>query len=703
MKKSIGFLSALLLILLVIIPGCAEEQTQELSEWTVMFYFCGSDLESGHGYATGNLEEIMYCLTYDTISSTRLGKEDVEPAIEDVNVVVETGGCKEWHAQDLEMNIRTDVLQRWHFRPARNVFNFVLENTDSDTSMSRLELLANAINNQARMDLVGEVPLASMSQPETLSDFIKWSKENYPAKKYALVMWDHGTGAVNGLLIDELFNGDTMHLDELKTALDDSDVHFEAVIFDACLMASLETAWAIKDSADWMIASEELVAGKGTAMNDWLQQLYLTPQWDGLRLGKWVCDMTQEKYAQEVNRQSEDTLTWSVINLKSIDRLAAVFDRFFEFCDNVYVNEPDNMTVICEVLNGAFEFGLGEADMIDLGRLPYNLSLIMGLDRDLYVELVDALQETVAHNTHGPNRSKAGGISFCYAAGLNAEALDQYARVCPSNHYLALMDAINSNWTAPDWVYEKVERLPEITDLQSYQICIEKGICEDGVPEFRVVDGYASLRNAYGSLYRLNPRTGNVVRLTSTTANFEVDDKNNQVLFSLKDFTIWPAIDDVYICADLISTDYYGGELYNIPIRIGEETYLLRCGVEELGKPPIIYGFWEGYDADSGVFSRNVVPLSKVAGRDYCLLYPIDGTSGSETRYETSQELTMYRSLELMGKNLEPGTYYLDYWVEDIFMRRLPVGRAEVIWDGKNIIVPAGTWEGKAILTNAQK
>ena len=697
MKIRIGFLSALLLILLVIIPGCAEEQTRELSEWTVMFYFCGSDLESGHSYASGNLKEIMNCLTHDTITSVLLGQKDMEPAVEDVNVVIETGGSKEWHAQELGMDIRTDVLQRWHFHPARNIHEI---SGDFDGSMNGLTALSRILHDNARMDLVEEVPLASMANPETLSDFIKWSSENYPAKKYALVMWDHGIGAVEGFLVDELFDGDTMHLDELKTALTDSGVHLEAAIFDACLMASLETAWAIKDSAEWMIASEETVAGKGTAMNEWLQQLYLIPQWNGLRLGKWVCDMTLEKYAKETARQSESTLTWSVINLKKIDRLAAAFDLFFQCCNYFYVNDPNGMMFLCEVFNGAFEFGLGDASMIDLGRIPYHLSFIMALYRDLYIELTDALTEAVAHNIHGPDRASASGISFCYGAGLSPEKLDIYARVCPSNHYLALMDAIHANWEAPDRVYEQVEKLPEIADSPDYQICVEKGIGSDGVPQITIVEGYPIIRNVFTDLYRLSPKTGNVVCLTTRSADFELDVEKNQIICSQKNFTTRPAIEDIYISATLVDVDYNGCQLFNIPIRCGEETYMLRCGVEDLEKPPVIYGFWEGYDGDSFVFSRNVVPLSKMAGRDFCLLYPIDGMPAGETKYEASEELTMYNSLEITMKELEPGTYYLDYWVEDIFLRQMPVERVEVIWDGYNLTVPDEEWQGRIILSN---
>lgn len=704
MKKTLGLLlAALMLCMLPILSSCAEETAGDISEWTVMFYFCGSDLESGHSYASGNLEEISYCLDYDTVLNAQLGVEDVSPAVEAVNVVIQTGGSKQWHAQELGMDVRTDALQRWHFRPARNTLNIAvseLEQAEDLSARAIVEALASAVHENAAMELKQDLPLASMADPGTLADFIRWGAENYPAKKYALVLWDHGTGAINGLLIDELFDGDTMRLDELKAALTESGVHFEALLFDACLMANLETAYAVKDSANWMIASEELVAGKGSAMYSWLQQLYFTPQWGGERLGRWVCEMTQEKYVQETNAQAEDTLTWSTIDLSRIDRLAAAFDRFFAVCDNVYVNNPQYMMYICEMFNDAFEFGLGDADMIDLARIPYHPFSILGLERELYLELLDALSDAVAYNTHGPNRASAGGLSFCYAAGIGPAELDNYARVCPSVHYLALLDAINPGWNAPDWVFEHAEKLPEIVDIQDYQIRVEKGMGAKGSPIIAIADGFSCVWNVHVNVSRMNPRTGNIVRLGSSNAYGTWDGAANRAVFCLEDFTNWPALEGVHCSAELVSADYMGKMLYNVPIQIEGENYLLRCGVEDYSAAPVVYGLWEGYDADSGVYSRNVVPLLKVAGRDCALLYPIDGTEDSRTRYETSEPMTMYRSMEITFEPLEPGAYYMDYWVEDIFMRKLPVGRCEVLWDGTSLTIPAeANWQGELTLT----
>ena len=64
MRKISAFLISLLcIVLLQAVPALAEET----AEWTVMFYLCGSDLESRHGLASGNLEEILEWHTIKTL------------------------------------------------------------------------------------------------------------------------------------------------------------------------------------------------------------------------------------------------------------------------------------------------------------------------------------------------------------------------------------------------------------------------------------------------------------------------------------------------------------------------------------------------------------------------------------------------------------------------------------------------------------
>ena len=51
----------LALVLLTLLAGALPalaEATDDMDEWTVMFYMCGSDLESKYGYGSQNLQDI---------------------------------------------------------------------------------------------------------------------------------------------------------------------------------------------------------------------------------------------------------------------------------------------------------------------------------------------------------------------------------------------------------------------------------------------------------------------------------------------------------------------------------------------------------------------------------------------------------------------------------------------------------------------
>lgn len=679
MKKALLALAALCLLgmLAPALPAVAEAGGE--AEWTVMFYFCGSDLESRHGFATGNLEEIAQCYPYQSLSSIFLEYpenvfSDEQLARMKVNVVLETGGSKEWHAQELGMDVNPSALQRWHYQPMETV-NFRDRNT---------------------FELDETLPLQSMADPETLADFIRWGAEAYPARKYALVLWDHGGGSKTGIFIDELFEGDTMYLDELHDALADGGVNFEAVLFDACLMANVETAWAIKDYAKWMVASEEVVAGKGTAMGDWLQQLYFAPQWDGARLGYWICDMTHIKYANAADEQSQALLTWSVIDLSGIERVGMACDRFFERCCEAYTGDTYRLNGLFSLMHGAEEFGGGSDNMFDLSCLLYEnwISQFMGMD--LYWELMDAISEAVEYAVQGAGRSRALGLSFCYAPEFSPAELDVYARNCPSPHYLALLDAITPAWTAPEWVYERVRPLPDIRELEDYRVQVEKKIAPDGTPGVYTLEGVYNVQSYYMNLYRVDGETGNTVRFGTTVGLLVDDPEADDFMFCPEAPYLWLAVEGVTCDAELVTFDIGDNFLFNIPIQIGTEQWILRCGYESEIDDYVVYGLWEGYDADTGVFGRNVQSLAQMAGQEFSLLYPVDGAdNGGKTVYEASAPMTMYRSLRVTEEPLPEGPITIEFWARDMFMRPLTIGRAEMYWDGQALtLAPGQEWEG---------
>ncbi|MBE5807657.1 MAG: hypothetical protein E7317_04880 [Clostridiales bacterium] len=689
-KCIIALLAALSFALMPTCIGLAEQD--EKAEWTVLFYFCGSDLESRHSYATGNLEEISECIyPFDLAGFIKNGYSSVFGPVEErtqkkVNVLIETGGCEEWHAQALGMDIDAGSLQRWRYSPEPRA-------EDGGSGFSLEETL----------------PLASMADPETLGGFISWSAARYPANKYALVLWDHGGGSKTGLFVDELFDGDVMLLSQLENALTLGGVRFEAVLFDACMMANVETAYQLRDHAAWMIASEEVVPGRGTNVEGWLQELLNDPGCDGRSLGRCICDMTQIKYGNLDDEQAKSILTWSLIDLSKVEHLAEVCERFFKELAEAYMRYPKLLQIYMQSINTAEKYGTGSEYMRDLADIFYDPSIATVMDPALRTDMLSALQDCVVYNVRGPGRSAAHGLSFCQATSFTENEMDVYGYNSMSPTYLAILDAI-SPWTAPDWVYEQAKQLPDVDIFELFHTTLEKRYGVTGVPGYFVDNENAgSINNMYYSLYHLNENTGEVISLGWNVCRAAVTEDG--LLWSAIEPWSWLSVEGMTCCIQTVSTGRTEC-LYNIPISLGTERWNLRCGrkynrfldeentAEGYGSEYVIYGLWEGFDDDSVMPSRNVMELSKVAGQDFRLLYPIDSEDEDRaTAYEASQTMTLYRALEVVEKPLKNGTYYIEYEIEDVLLRRTVLDRFEMYWDGEKLMYPEEfLWEGSVEL-----
>ena len=96
----------------------------------------------------------------------------------------------------------------------------------------------------------------SMTDPNTLVRFIEYCKQNFPANRNQLIFWDHGGGSVTGYGYDENNpNTGSMNLSKIKSAIAATNIKYDFIGFDACLMATTENALALSDYADYLIAS----------------------------------------------------------------------------------------------------------------------------------------------------------------------------------------------------------------------------------------------------------------------------------------------------------------------------------------------------------------------------------------------------------------------------------------------------------------
>lgn len=88
----------------------------------------------------------------------------------------------------------------------------------------------------------------------------------YPAQSYGLGLWSHGSAwmPTDTEIRMRSFgddNGSVLDLNDLRDALPDRV--FDFIFFDACYMGSVEVAYALKDKADYVLASPTEVIGSG--------------------------------------------------------------------------------------------------------------------------------------------------------------------------------------------------------------------------------------------------------------------------------------------------------------------------------------------------------------------------------------------------------------------------------------------------------
>lgn len=176
------------------------------------------------------------------------------------------------------------------------------------------------INSTLKIDL-GEL---NMGDPQILADFANWAANNYPAKKYLLVIWNHGGGfrslnLAKDIAWDDTNGGDKITMPELEDALSIISAqigkNIDLVGMDACLMAMTEVAYQIKDYADILVTSEESEPEGGWPYDTILSQLVSNPLMSPEELATDIVD----KY---IYSYPFSNVTQSAIDLSYMDTLA---------------------------------------------------------------------------------------------------------------------------------------------------------------------------------------------------------------------------------------------------------------------------------------------------------------------------------------------------------------------------------------------
>ncbi len=357
-------------------------------EVTLMIYLCGTDLESRSKMATSDLQEMMNA----TIS-------------ENVNLIVYSGGCKQW--QNNVLSSKTNQI--WQ------------------------------VKDEGMLCLEKNLGSKSMTDPDTLTSFIRYCAKNFPASRNALIFWDHGGGSVSGFGYDEKFAASgSMSLGEIDKALEAGGVKFDFVGFDACLMATTENALMLTKHADYMIASEETEPGIGWYYTDWLTELSKNTSMSTLEIGKVIIDDFVETCARKCPGQST---TLSIVDLAEAE--ATIPDVLAKFSTDTYaLIKNEEYAQVSNARSGAREFGSSsKIDQVDLVHLAKNMQTEEG------EALTQALLGAVKYNRTSSNMTNSYGLSIYFPfrkASMVDDAVGTYEQIGMDEEYARCIQAFAS-------------------------------------------------------------------------------------------------------------------------------------------------------------------------------------------------------------------------------------------------------------------
>lgn len=599
-----------------------EETPDEAGTWAIYWYLCGSDLESDAEAATMDLYELQ-CASLP----------------ENVQVIIETGGAREWYHEDVEAGQQGRYLY------------------DSD-GLTFLEAQ----------------PEADMGDPETLADFLSFCKENFPADHTMFLLWNHGGGSVSGAAFDEIYDYDSLTLDEMYQAfgsvyeLSEENPPFDIVGFDTCLMATIDTAWMLSDVSHYLVASEEMEPGCGWSYDKWVQTLGDHPGIDGAALGQIICDSYMEG-CEDIGMEQEATL--SVVDLQKIQPLLNAYDDLGK----------EALTLACEDSTFFAEFGRravqtenyggntpdqGYTNMVDMGHLVRN-------SEDLLPEtaqaVLDALEECVIYNVSGDYRSEATGLSCYYSYNGDTDDFDGFVSISASPAFQYLYDYELYGYMSDEGLaymqdlgYE--EEIPEITitqdntGLEDFPLYVD----EDGNSVLEIgSEAAATLQAVYYQLCYVSEED-DIILLLGRDNDIYMD--WDEGIFRDNFRGVWGAIDGCLCYMEIV---YEGNDynLYSVPILLNGDEYNLRVVYSYTDEEYSILGARRGID-DNGMADKNLVQLEP--GDEITTLHYAMTISGDEEEPEQVpvDTITVTEDTAFTEEDLGDGNFVIFYEMVDM-------------------------------------
>lgn len=212
------------------------------------------------------------------------------------------------------------------------VVQFDHETRNIPTQRIYVTKAAQPVNGKISSTIVESLPETDMGNPQTLADFLAWGIQKYPAKKYAVVIWNHGSGW-EGVSYDD--NPSThLTMPQVRMALEQTNTliarqrgmrsnaaQIDLINFDACLMSALEVAYELQGTGKVLVGSQFTEPGEGENYKELLTPMAAKPTMTAREVAELMV------YQYTLGYQSRSQINYAAIDLTKVASYTNTFNQ----------------------------------------------------------------------------------------------------------------------------------------------------------------------------------------------------------------------------------------------------------------------------------------------------------------------------------------------------------------------------------------
>jgi hypothetical protein len=278
-----------------------------------------------------------------------------------------------------------------------------------------------SINEAHQADTVEAWSEVNMGDPATLSAFVTFGKEHFPAERYILSVFGHGGGWL-GACSDKTNGNDHLTMGEMRDALAQAGGVDLMLLNTPCLMGMVEVAYNLRNVTDVVLASEFMSGWVNEPMGDLSDALHANPGISTEALGSLFVNSIWEHRMVWENVGWPDSLTSSAIRT---DRLIRIRDQIHALSVKYLQRPAAFRSHIATITPDLTSFKPSYVDLFDLAdellRVEQDQST-----RAILESLKTALREAVVEEVHGPSWEDTHGLSIFLPESSTLSMLSLY-------------------------------------------------------------------------------------------------------------------------------------------------------------------------------------------------------------------------------------------------------------------------------------